>query len=92
MADGQEIAAGTDPNSAASVFKLLSAAVDLDGAVSLRWLSVSNKLYTVQRAGGLRAGAFTNLAENIPATPPENYYLDATATNASQLFYRIKVE
>jgi hypothetical protein len=92
MSDGQELAAGTDPNSAASVFKISSATIHTNGSVTIRWFSVTNKLYTVQRAGGLWPGAFTNLAERLASTPPQNVYLDITATNAARLFYRVKVE
>jgi hypothetical protein len=35
---------------------------------------------------------FTNLAEHILSTPPQNVYLDLSATNANIFFYRIKVE
>jgi len=35
---------------------------------------------------------FTDLVQHILSTPPENRYLDATATNSAALFYRIRVE
>jgi len=54
---------------------------------------VSNKLYSIQRAIALSGGlGFTNIAEHILSTPPENVYLDATATNRPSLFYRVRVE
>lgn len=53
--------------------------------------STTNRLYTVQRASVLGLG-FGNVVEHILSTPPQNIYLDATATNASSFFYRIKVE
>jgi len=57
------------------------------------WVSVSNKLYAIQRAGALVQGGalFTNLTEHILSTPPQNSFLDAAATNG-QFFYRLKVE
>lgn len=58
------------------------------------WGSASNRLYSVQRASALVAGGstFTNLAEHILSTPPQNLFFDGTATNASEFYYRIKVE
>ena len=54
---------------------------------------MSNKLYSIQRAIALSGGlGFTNIAEHILSTPPENVYLDATATNRPSLFYRVRVE
>ena len=46
------------------------------------------------RAGLLTQGraTFTNLAEHILSTPPQNTFLDAFVTNGSQFFYRLKVE
>jgi len=50
-----------------------------------------NKLYAVQRSS-LVSGAYTNVAEHILSTPPENVFLDVTATNSLIWFYRLKVE
>lgn len=50
-----------------------------------------HRLYSVQHASGLTIG-FTNLAEHILSTPPENFFLDTTARNGQQGFYRIRVE
>jgi len=62
--------------------------------VQVAWGSASNRLYSVQRASALMAGnnTFTNLAEHLLSTPPQNVFFDATATNVSQFFYRLKVE
>jgi hypothetical protein len=47
----------------------------------------------VQRAASLAPPiVFTNLAQHIFSTPPENVFFDASATNASQYYYRIKLE
>jgi hypothetical protein len=47
-----------------------------------------------EAAGGLPdpRRTFTNLAEHTLSTPPQNVFLDTTATNANQFSYRIKVE
>jgi hypothetical protein len=36
--------------------------------------------------------SFTNLSQHLLSTPPENVFVDTTATNASPFFYRLKVE
>jgi hypothetical protein len=68
-----------------------SGAADTTNGVWISWGSQSNRLYAVQHASDLTTG-FTNLAEHILSTPPENFFLDATATNGPLGFYRIKVE
>jgi hypothetical protein len=35
---------------------------------------------------------YTNLAEHIQATPPENIFFDASATNSGPYYYRLRVE
>ena len=57
------------------------------------WGSATNKLYSVQRTAAVGSGAaFTNLAQHLLSTPPENSCLDTTATNNGASFYRIRVE
>ena len=88
-----EYLAGSDPNDAQSQLQFLSAGIGPNG-FQITWSSAANNLYTVQRATELLpgGGGFTNLAENIPATPLRNTFLDTAATNGGQFFYRLKVE
>lgn len=58
----------------------------------MSWGSISNRVYTLQRSGGLASGAFTNWVEHIPATPPVNVWTDPAATSSDPLFYRIQAE
>ena len=62
-----------------------------NGVVTIEWSSASNEFYSVEGASDLSSG-FTNIVQHIPSTPPKNVYLDVSATNAFQFFYRIKVE
>ncbi|MDW8307970.1 MAG: CARDB domain-containing protein [Verrucomicrobiales bacterium] len=91
MSDGAEIAAGTDPNNAASLFMITRVLRHDDGSVSLHWTSASNKLYRVMRALFPARTASTTLTNNLPATPPVNTFVDRTATNATG-FYWIEVQ
>lgn len=89
-----EYRAGTNPSSAQSYLRIQSIAAGGTNGVQITWGSVSNKLYAIQRASGLvtGGGTFTNLAEHILSTPPQNTFLDSAATNSGQFFYRLKVE
>ncbi len=55
--------------------------------MAIRWLSRTDEKYSVYKATDLR-GAYELLAEGIPATDPENVYVDTTATD-SAAYYRI---
>jgi hypothetical protein len=89
-----EYQAGTNPRDPASYLRIDSFTGGGTNGVRVAWGSVSNRLYSVQRAGSLIEGDsnFTNLAQHILSTPPQNIYLDVTVTNAAQVYYRIKVE
>jgi hypothetical protein len=86
-----EYLAGTDPNDSNSYLRLTRIAANAMNGIVVVWGSATNRLYTLQRSSNL-ATAFTNLAQHILSTPPENIYLDTTATNAANFFYRVKVE
>lgn len=89
-----EYQAGTNPTNSTSYLKIMSLSLGGTNGVQVAWGSTSNRLYSVLRSSVLSTNgtAFTNLAEHILSTPPENVFFDTTATNASPLFYRIKVE
>ena len=86
-----EYRAGTSPTDPLSYLRMTSITVGGSAGVEIAWGSATNKLYTVQRSAALAVG-FTNLVEHVRSTPPENVYLDPSATNAAGFFYRIKVE
>jgi hypothetical protein len=88
-----EYLAGTNPKDAHSYLSITGIGVGGTNGVQITWGSASNKLYSLQRAVALSGGlGFTNIAEHILSTPPENVYLDATTTNSPSLFYRVRVE
>ena len=57
-------------------------------AASIRPGSRSSSASTQNKDGE----GVNNLTEHILSRPPQNVFLDPSATNASQFFYRIKVE
>jgi hypothetical protein len=56
----------------------------------IRWNSATSRLYGVWWATNLIDG-FSNMASNLPATPPENAYTDTTHSADACGFYRIDV-
>ena len=90
--DGQtnyaEYLAGTDPNDASSLFKLVGVARE-GGQWRIYWSSVSNKVYSVLRGSALPD--FSVLQTNLSATPPTNSWLDGSASGAAW-FYRVRLD
>jgi hypothetical protein len=87
MSDGDEIAADTDPNSAASVFKISSVVRNPDGSVTLQWLSVTSKLYRLDRSLTPSRTNYTTLTNGMPSVPPVITFTDRTATNATAFYW-----
>ncbi len=50
--------------------------------LELRWGSAPNRLYNVLRSAAL-PGGFVPVAEHVLSTPPENVFLDTTATSGT---------
>jgi hypothetical protein len=86
--DDDELAAGTDPDDPTSVFAILPASRQTALGPEIRWHSVAGKSYRVQRATVLGL-AFETLSGPLLATPPVNVFIDETAPEGGELFYRI---
>jgi hypothetical protein len=86
-----EYLAETAPNNPVSYLRMTGIAAGGTNGVLVTWGSATNKLYSLQRTSSLLL-PFGDIAQHILSTPPENAYLDTTATNYNQFFYRIKVE
>lgn len=93
MDNWSEYRAGTDPHDehsylATQDFTLPSGA----SGIEIRWGSVSNKVYGIQRAVDLmRTNAFETAVSGIVGTPPENVYQLTTPTNR-WFIYRVIVQ
>lgn len=85
----QEWIAGTDPTNPRSVLSVTNLFPDGTGYV-LHWPSISNRIYTVDRATNLILPGFEVIATNLPATPPVNVHTDQVP-GWEKVFYRIKV-
>ncbi len=86
--DDDELAAGTDPDDPDSVFAILPASRQTPLGLEIRWHSVADKSYRVQRTAAL-GEAFETVSELLPATPPVNMYIDKSAPGDGEFFYRI---
>jgi hypothetical protein len=94
LSNMSEYLAGTDPKDARSYLRIETITATPAPAargIRLSWGSSANRLYAVERSGTVQAG-YTNLAEHIQATPPENIFFDASATNSGPYYYRLRVE
>ena len=89
MRNGYQVQQATAPLDPASWLKLSAPVLPGPEGITLRWRSVSNRVYTVLRSGDLRDGFGTPVAAGLPATPPVNTRVDATATGAGPYFYRV---
>lgn len=93
-ADGQtneaEAAAGTNPLSNASAFKVNSAAVPANGEFTITWASVIGKKYRVQRSATLVSPSWTDISPEITATGTTSSYND-TAAGSLKHFYRVRL-
>ena len=85
-----EYIAGTIPTNAMSVFKLLTLTNSRAAGTTIRWLSVSNKVYQVSSRTNLVLGAWQNLASTVTATGTNALQLDGAGTNGIR-FYRVQV-
>ena len=89
--DIDEYRAGTSPTNAADllVMQAVPGREAGDGQIVIRWVSVSNKTYSLQSAGSLSSG-FTNMVSGILATPPEN--IVTGTVHGTEGFFRVQVD
>ena len=88
FSDVSEYLAGTDPRDPQSRLILLPAAAP---DASVRWQSVSGRIYSLWRADAL-GESFRPVMRNIAATPPINSAVDPEPIVGNAAFYRIRVE
>jgi hypothetical protein len=77
--------AGTNPKDPHSYLRMTHISPSPTTGVQVKWGSVSNRLYCLQRTDGLGAtdADFTTVAQHIAGTPPENAYSNAFAANTN---------
>jgi hypothetical protein len=97
MSDADELIAGTDPNSATSVFKITQCAAGFtnSGILSLSCPSVTGRFYVVQTTTNIMSGTWVNVPDPAYTNIPGSGMSLAISTNISQdavnRCFRIKV-
>jgi len=88
----EEYIAGTLPDQASSVFQVKGIDESPGVGFVVRWSSVDGRIYNLYSSTNLSVGeGFQSLdPADIPATPPENTYTDAT--EKAESFYRVQTE
>jgi PKD repeat protein len=87
----QEWRCGTDPTNALSVLRLLSPET-MGADLVVRWASVSNRVYYLERTTNLAAlPPFQLLATNLTGQDGVTTFLDTKAAGAPRRFYRVGV-
>ena len=92
LPDRDEQTTGTDPADFGSSLHMMAQAAQSPvsaGGWIVRWASVSQRVYRLDRATNLMTGAWTTVATNIPAVVPVNIYTDTTAVGVNPRFYRV---
>jgi hypothetical protein len=93
MSNFAEYIAGTDPHVSFSYLRISSISLknSESGGFQLRWGSEPFQVYEIERSTNSTSG-FAVLAGQLLSTPPENIYLDTSATNSTTYFYRLRME
>ena len=86
VSNAAEVAAGTNPLDATSVFKITSIAPSSGGGITITWSTVAGKTYYVEASSSLAGGSWTTISPAITGT---GTYTDSTPGPGSK-FYRVK--
>ena len=89
VSDLEEAIAGTDPNSATSLFKCLEiSATNLPAPGKIvRWPSVTGRVYSIYASTNLMISDFGILTSGVTATPPYNTYTDTLSSGAAGFYW-----
>jgi len=88
----QEWRAGTDPTNPLSVLRLMKP-VPRPSGIAVRWLSVSNRAYLLERSTNLGvAPLFLPLSSNIVGQAGSTTLLDTNVAGVGPVFYRVGVQ
>ena len=90
MTAWQEYLAGTNPNDAGSVLKLLNEQTGTNNTISLMWSSQLNKWYAIDSSTNL-SSAFNPLVTHIPGSYPINTQT-VNVGSAKSGFFKIRLE
>ena len=86
----QEFLAGTDPTNAMSALRITFIATSSTNIV-IRFASVTNKLYSIERTDILTTNVWTTVTNNVAGTGGVVQYMDVGAAGVSNRFYRVRL-
>jgi len=87
----QESVAGTNPTNSVSTLQMLSPTTDSSGVV-VRWQSVTDRFYFLERSTNLALGSFSSVATSIAGQSGTTSFTDTNAPVTEPSFYRIGVQ
>ena len=90
MNNASEVAAGTSPLDATSIFKVNSIAAETGGAITITWSAVAGKTYYVESKSNLASGTWTTISGALTPGTTTGTYTDPVP-GAGNKFYRVKV-
>ena len=90
VSNAAEVAAGTNPLDASSVFKITSIAPASGGGITVTWSTVAGKTYSVESTANLASGSWTQIATGLSSSTGTGTYTDPNP-GTGKIFYRIKV-
>jgi hypothetical protein len=91
MANWQKWIAGLNPTNTASVLAMLTPAFTNSTGVTVRWQSVTDRVYYVQRSTSV-AAPFITFGSNILGQKDITAFTDTNAAGLGPFFYRIGVQ
>jgi hypothetical protein len=90
MWDGDEVAAGSDPNDAGAAGFAIGSARPASGGLVLQWPGVSNRIYRVEGSGALGApSSWSDVSPDLPAVVPTTSFTNPASTGPEH--YRLRV-
>jgi arylsulfatase A-like enzyme len=90
--NSHENRAGTIPTDEASYLAIRDIALASSNGIAVSWSSEMDRSYSLTSTTNLVDTPFTPLESGIGTTPRMNTFIDNTATNMNQVYYRIELE
>ncbi len=87
----QEWRAGTDPSDDHSLLRLLTPLVSSNG-IAVRWQSVSDRTYHLERSSDITQHPFQTVASNVIGQAGVTIFADTNTLSPQSLIYRVRVE
>ena len=91
MNDGLEVLAGTNPDDAASVFRLTTVRLAAGNKIIITWTSVPDRSYQLLSSQTLEGSLWTTIGGTIQATGFTSSITNSPVTGDAPHFYRVQI-